>query len=48
MEPIQNANTTAGLLEWHKPEITRLAISLDTKGRGGSDIDGNFGSDSPD
>ena len=36
MEPVQNANTTAELLEWHKPEITRLAVSLDTKNQAGS------------
>jgi len=40
-EPIQE------LLPWHKPEIQRLVISLDTQVNQGSDIDGNFGETDP-
>ena len=32
-------------LPWHKPEVERLTVSLDTKFNGGSSTDGFTGSD---
>ena len=34
-------------LPWHKPEVERLNVSLDTKFNGGSSTDGATGSVSP-
>lgn len=33
-------------LPWHKPEVRRLVVSLDTKGGAGSPTDGVHGSGS--
>ena len=37
---------TQELLLWHKPEVTRISVSLDTAAKGGSDTDGFGGSTS--
>ena len=35
---------TQELLLWHKPEVTRISVSLDTAGGTGSPTDGSSGS----
>ena len=34
---------TQELLLWHKPEVTRISVSLDTASGPGSDVDGDGG-----
>jgi hypothetical protein len=36
-------NTTEERLPWHKPEILRLDVTLDTQSGGGSGGDGELG-----
>jgi hypothetical protein len=31
-------------LPWHRPELQRLAVTLDTRSDGGSSVDGELGS----
>lgn len=32
------------LLPWHRPEVQRLTVTLDTRASGGSSVDGELGS----